>query len=167
MNNISSNHLKTAVMADLRFNKKCFLVATEAGIFYADVLGFDGKRLIEVEIKISKQDLLSDLKKDKHKYFSNIPPDDYWSKYIPNQFYYCVPRCLVNEALEMTKDFKYGVIEYNGGLFNDIKTVGSFVKIIKPSKFLHKNIAPPDVQRVLSMRSSSELINHKIKNLII
>lgn len=123
---LTSNQLKLAVMAFYRF-KKGYLTTTELSYTHgiADVIAINDKtgEVIEIEIKISKQDLLKEKehKADKHKALkeAEITTLDVYNKWdntliCPNKFYLCVPKYLVEDAIafcvETNKD--YGVLSF-------------------------------------------------------
>jgi hypothetical protein len=98
--------IKTALLHFLRFSKQSY-VATEVstGLGTSDVLYIPKKKkeIYEVEIKVSKQDLLRewDKKAHKHKLLTFYPNVNY--------FYFCVPEVLKEFALEQIKDKPYGL----------------------------------------------------------
>ena len=77
-----SKRLKILALCWLRYDKQMPLVATEAGYWNGDVMGIDEDTCIEIEVKVSKQDLLRDLesKRDKHYMYQN--PE--LTKWTPN-----------------------------------------------------------------------------------
>jgi len=136
--NVTSTHLKSAVLSHYRFNEH-FVVATEVdygkigGI--ADVMVDTGSLIYEVEIKISKQDLLShELKKEKHTYM--LDPYSYID-YLPNKFYLCVPHSMLQEANDFIYDVNpmYGLLEYIEGA--EYKITRERVKLIKQAGIIH------------------------------
>lgn len=140
-------------MSDYRFNKSFHLVASE--VLNADVMVANDKKCVEIEVKISKQDLLDDFKKSKHVKYLNYNKDTS-NGLIPNQFYFCVPSELVNNALELVKDLPYGVIRYISS---------QSVCVEKRAKFIHKEKPSCYLQRVILLRMGSELVNHKLDKL--
>ena len=94
MNKPTSTHLKIAVMSYFRF-KRQWLCASEC--LNSDVIAITDKDVIEVEIKINKQDLwVGEAKKFIHNRFRN---PEFFSKWmLPNRYYMCVPEYLLEEA---------------------------------------------------------------------
>tara|TARA_R110000787_G_scaffold198245_1_gene309414 strand:- start:59 stop:550 length:492 start_codon:yes stop_codon:yes gene_type:complete len=152
MTKTTSCHIKTAVMSDYRFNKSFHLVASE--VLNADVMVANDKKSVEIEVKISKQDLLADFKKSKHKKYANV--DNHYFDTIPNQFYFCVPFELVDDALKLVKDLPYGVMKYDSS---------QSVCVIKRAKFMHKEKPSQNLCRIIMLRMGSELVNHKLDKL--
>ena len=152
MNNLT-NEIKTSLLYYFIFARGMYAV-TEIGTFYgrADVLAFPriNKQtdIIEVEVKISKDDLKKDFikKQKKHNALNNKAANNYISK-----FYFAVPFDLVdlcNELLKINKLFNYGIIAYSetGFFMKDgniqksisIKTeLSKRVRIIKKAKKLN------------------------------
>ena len=117
---ITASLLKCSVMSYFRF-KKGYLVCTELkyGKNIADVIVIDDKvgEVIEIEVKISKSDLLKELthKESKHRLLIEaelMNLDSPEPVVCPHKFYFAVPLYLVDEArklcLALNKD--YGVI---------------------------------------------------------
>ena len=108
MTNITSLHLKTALLYYYRFKRgylcvdECYSGCREK----ADVLIDTGKAIFEVEIKLNKADLYKEKKKKKHKI------DSFRGA---NNFYLCVPTELVEFTKKWIKEVnpKYGLIEFN------------------------------------------------------
>lgn len=141
-NYISSTHIKAALLSYWRF-KRQFNCVDEVSVCYTsmDIAIDTGGFLFEVEVKISKSDLIQgEKRKDKHKRYFSI--DDgiisHKHQYIPNQFYICVPTILVSDTKEWIEKVnpKYGILEYR-----DIGRGGweDMIKVTKKAKFLHEN----------------------------
>ncbi len=97
-----SLHLEA--MAWLRYGKQFAYVASEAGFFNADVLGSDGKKLIEVEVKKTKSDFANDFRNKPWKHMFYGKPVESQLAWVPNQFYFLVPAKLEVEALKILLD---------------------------------------------------------------
>lgn len=150
---INSKVLKTAGLQYLRFEKQCPFVCTEGGNFNADVLGATDDYSIELEVKISKQDLLQDNKKPKHTIYKSLPKDKI--DYIPNYFYYLVPYSLQLDAENVCLGTPYGVIVCDSDTLTGIK-------VIKKAQIIH-NMKPTEVfKKMMLLRMSSELVNFHI-----
>ena len=105
---LNSELIKALILSKARFAHQLKFMATEVGAFNADVLYIDKKdQLIEVEVKISKSDLINDFKKRKHLYFDS--PNQ--QEFTPHYFYFCTPEFLIDDAQEILKDTKYGLLK--------------------------------------------------------
>lgn len=110
---MTSFDIKFALLWYFRFRRQ-WLCATECHLW--DVVAFNDKYIIEVEVKVSKYDLWKgEAKKEKHKIYNSA------SSYLhdllsPNKFYICVPETLMGEAekwVEATNK-NYGIIICQG-----------------------------------------------------
>lgn len=134
-NDISSVFLKTALYAYWRY-KRQFVCADEVGICLtdADIVVDTGGFLFEIEVKISKSDLVQgEKRKDKHqRYLAG------GHKYTPNQFFICVPTELVPVAKEWVEKVnpKYGVLEY---CHDGRRKWEDKIKVARKAKFLHED----------------------------
>ncbi len=105
---LTSSDIKLAVMKYYRFKRGFDLVCSECNmrdvfaIKFAETMKVEDA--VEIEVKISKQDLIRDLKKPKH------------SKGQWTQFFYAVPPSLVEFTIEFCKKEAqdYGVIQVHG-----------------------------------------------------
>ena len=169
MSSLSTPEMKYYILHYYRFQRQYPIAATEVTVFgsyVADVLTSDlEKEFIEVEIKISEADMLSDFqhKSMKHTAYldsvlhvegSTLSAAD--RKYMPTKFLYAVPREMKNFAKEMIKGTPYGLIVVDP---NDA-TLGnnSFIKVVKHSDIINR-IYPKDLERRALMRMSSEIVN--------
>jgi hypothetical protein len=113
-----TKEIKGNLLAYYRFVKNYKYIATEAGWWYpVDVIAFNGRSLIEIEVKISKSDLKKELKGNKTKKHAayRCPSDGrYGNLRVPNKFYICVPSKLMGDALEIAEElnYMYGVITF-------------------------------------------------------
>jgi len=157
---MNAHEIKTKVLHYWRFTRNGYnYIATEAGKFKSDILVSNEKEIIECETKISRADLRNDFKKKKHTIYKK--PSAWYSKWIPNKFYFAVPKSLTEYALELTEDTEYGVIEVSD------KSIGKrkrevYCQIIKPAKVIQPKFKEKLHKQVL-MRGSSELIRLRIK----
>lgn len=118
-NNITSKHLKSALLSYYRFKKR-MIVATEVCVNdgQADVVAcsYDAKISIEIEVKITISDLKQEFKKKKtkHWYIENKIYSDYYNN-STNYFYFCIPDYLYEQAYSIIKEQnkKYGIIVFN------------------------------------------------------
>lgn len=155
---INSLHLKTALYAYWRY-KRQFVCADEVDICLtsADIIVDTGGFLFEIECKISKSDLVQgEKKKNKHKNYLNGN-----IKYIPNQFFICVPTDLVLTAKEWCEKVnpKYGVLEYlhekePNKLYKHRKWEDR-IRVAKKAKFLHETPITANQRERISRRLSS------------
>lgn len=100
----------------------------------------------EFEVKISRSDFKNDLKKKKHEYLnSGIHP---LKAYLPNRFYYAVPKGLVSVS---------EVPSYAGLIYVD-----GFVSIEKRAPFIHKN--KHDYRRILCDKFYHRWIEQRREN---
>lgn len=163
--------IKLELLKYFRFERQYNFICTE-GINLADVNAYNGKSLVEVEIKISKADfkkefetklkLKNRLKIYKHRKYSE--PKQYLKHgyIIPNRFYLCVPVELVEWAKEYLQDKnkKYGLLAYDLAHY----TGRTHIINIKPAQSLHSE-EQDKIKIALSMsrRTVNELITTKEK----
>lgn len=163
-----SKRLKTLALCWLRFEKQMPLVATEAGYWNADVMGIDPKNCIEIEVKVSKQDLNSDLTNKRNKHFMYKNPEQ--TKWTPNQFYFMVPKELEADAIKLCleKAPQYGVIVARNiiksrrvkgtkRISKKERSHGSRLYVAKRATKLHLNEPSPELKDKVLKRASSEL----------
>lgn len=157
MSEISSNIIKTALLAYLRFKNRNY-VSTETSVFHgfiADILAYnmDSEYITEIEVKCNFSDLKNEItnKEYKHKHIYEN------SKYIfkPNKFYFCIPIELKDKALNFIKEVNnnYGLIA-----FERKKLPKNSVHIVKNAKLLHKEKSK-DLLKLLMLRTTSDLCN--------
>lgn len=148
---MNSALLKTEALCYLRFNRGMDYVCTEAGYWSADVIGADENTVIEIEVKVSRADLLAEFrnKKSKHAYYQQLTN---WS---PNYFYFLVPIELAPEACEIVKEKfpKAGVLTYKYPTLRP----GERLKVVRNPQKLHGNKPFPKFVRSIRRRASSEL----------
>lgn len=160
---MTSGELKMVALTWLRFAKQMSYVATEAGphgFYLADVLGASNNTLIEIEVKVSKWDLLNDLanKKDKHRrHTEHSSTPSIWR---PNRFYYLVTPTLGDEAVRMveSKAPQYGVItcaEDDEGRQSNVPH--RRLSVIRSAKWLHREKPSPQLFVEMSHRMASEI----------
>ena len=165
-----SNKIKTALMEYFRYKKSIMLVCSE-GINNADINALNEKCLIEVEIKISKQDFqkefktslvpnIWDLKARKHRNYATSTTSPFYT--VPNKFYFCVPEEISTWALEYLKDKnpKYGLLVYKNKYLDSIS-------VLKQARQLHETSPNITVLKKVAKRLSSELIIERRKQKVI
>lgn len=167
---VTAKDITASIMANLRFAKQLKLVASEAGYFCSDVLAMDvdkGK-FVEVEVKVSKSDLMADFKKYKHEYYlhqyrNKEPLKEsrrwkWYNSFVPKQFFFAVPERMLEYTLNAVDDLPYGVICYrDNGLPHHRR-----VRIEKRATKLHDKAVAPNVVDNVLLRMSSELCNFHI-----
>jgi len=157
---MDAHEIKTKALHYWRFTRNGYnYISTEAGKFKADILVSNEKEIIECETKISRADLRNDFKKKKHSIYAN--PSAWYSKWLPNKFYFAVPTSLVDLALELVEETKYGVIEVYDKSFSKRKKE-VYCKIVKSAQVIQPAFREKLHKQIL-MRSSSELVRLRIK----
>jgi len=164
---LTTEEMKYYILSYYRFQRQYPMTATEVGIwggYIADVLASDYKEFIEVEIKISENDLINDFqhKEEKHTAYldttlhktATLPTELY--AMMPNKFLYAVPVELYKTALELIKGTPYGLIYVDT---NNMKlSANSFVKVAKHSNTINR-VYPKKLEHACIARMSSEIIN--------
>lgn len=149
---ITSYNIKYALMSYFRF-KRQWNCADEVinGCSVSDVLVDTGKYTMDVEIKISKNDLINgEKKKNKH---------HQWYNNLTNKFALCVPVELEHTALEWinSTNKKYGLYVY----YPD----GKYIITKKQASKLH-DIYTDEFKNRIIKRLGSALITYMGKQLI-
>jgi len=158
---VSSFDLKLALLQYYRFKRQWVCVDEFDGM---DVVADTGKHIIEVEVKVSRQDLLrgESNKKWKHDNYKQL----HHVNYIPNKYYFCVPCCLEKDALKYAHELnpKYGVIVFDNLSFEDyIYRTGLLprhedsLKTVRVAHVLHGNYKQKN-SWLIAKRASSKLI---------
>lgn len=167
---VTAKDITASVMANLRFTKKMNVLASEAGYFSSDVLAVQTEkgRFIEVEVKVSKSDLMADFKKYKHEYYlhqykTGEPLKDsrrwkWYNSFVPKQFFFAVPEEMLEYTLNAVEDLPYGVICYRDSGVAHFRRV----RIEKTAKRLHTKPVPENVISDILLRMSSEICNFHI-----
>lgn len=142
----------------LRIVQRCVFIATEGGGYNSDIIGAtaNSKKLIEVEVKVSLQDLKNDFKKHKHyMYFKHGDEESNVNQWTPTHFYFMVPTELVEDCRKLLiaktatdpQFFKhYGIIN------------GDTMQVEKRSEWIHKRPIVPRIQHTIALRMGSELL---------
>jgi len=114
MQKITSLHLKYGLMDYFRY-KRQWICADEiySGFFITDILVDTGKWTMEVEIKVTKSDLLNG---EERKVECGCNKHDHWPIGRTNKFALCVPESLVGVAKQWIDrtNKKYGLFVYLG-----------------------------------------------------
>jgi len=157
---MNANEIKTKVLHYWRFTRNGYnYIATEAGKFKSDILVSNEKEIIECETKISRADLRNDFKKKKHSIYGK--PSTWYAKWIPNKFYFAVPKSLTEYALELSEGTPYGVIEVSDKIIGKNKKE-IYCQIVKSAGVI-QNKFKEKLHKQILMRCSSELIRLRIK----
>lgn len=158
---ITSFDLKLALLQYYRFKRQWICVDELWGM---DVAADTGKHIIEVEVKVSRQDLLrgEEKKKWKHDNYKHL----HHIGRVPNKYYFCVPCCLEKAALEYAEKLnpKYGVIVFDNLSFEDyiyrrgiLPRHEDYLKTVKTAHVLHGNYIQKN-SYYIAKRASSKLI---------
>ena len=145
-------------MCWLRYGKRLPIVCTEVGRWNADVLGLCDTMSIEVEVKVSKADLLREFttKKDKHFFYANATDEQH---HVPNYFYFFVPEALVADVSTIVAERAP-----KAGLASHTETgllPGNNVRIVRKATRLRNGRPAPRLIRTALARMSSELCGSK------
>lgn len=157
---MNAHELKTKVLHYWRFTRNSYnYIATEVGKFKSDVLVSNEKEIIECETKITRADLRKDFSKKKHQIYKT--PTSWYSKWLPNKFFFAVPEDLVEYTLELTEGTNYGVISVLSKPFSKNRKE-SYCVIVKQAKTMQP-LFKEKLHRQIVMRCSSELIRLRMK----
>jgi hypothetical protein len=131
----------------------------------ADVIVDTGTEIIEVEVKMSKYDLIvgERAKTSKHRAYKVGRP---WKWNNPNKFMVCLPETLVDVALGWSKDInsKYGIIGFDVEGFersvrdNRATWHRDHIRIAKSAKILHENYRDT-LRWSIAKRTSSKIVS--------
>ncbi len=165
---ITANHIKTGVLHYLRFEKQ-FVSATEVQLrqWLADVMGYRGSEIIEVEVKVDKYDLLSELnhKIEKHRRINESISCS--GSYPISKFYFAVPEELVETAREVVAELnpRYGILLYTppGIKQNPMayRVMQKTISCVRPGKKLQTAtpLQTKEAIKDINKRLSSEVCN--------
>lgn len=157
---LQSKVIKYALMSYWRY-KRQYVVGTEVNC--ADILADNGKESLEIEIKVTKNDLKNEIrnKKGKHDRYKDPMRESVYDykgiTTVPNKFWVCVVPDMVDFTLDFVNDLnlKYGIIVCSGP-YN--------VRILKSAKKLH-TIHNPIHQELIYRRNASELMTYYEKEM--
>lgn len=148
-----SRRIKYQALLWLRLQQRCAFIATEVGSYSSDALGINEKKMIEVEVKTTAEDLRNDFKKHKHRQYYKTERDtiDLTSKnrWVPTHFYFAVPAALVETAkalIEQKGYTPYGVINADTWA------------VERRAKWIHERPPCSEVKYIVALRMGSELI---------
>lgn len=154
--------IKLALLEYYRFGSQCVSVDEFNG---ADVIADTGKEIIEIEVKITKHDLVNGEKQKrlKHICYGQGRP---FKRCYPNKFLFAVPMDLVEVAEHVVFDLnpKYGIIGFDAEAFEAHVQGNSFVPYLKNylcsmkrARRLHTNYGRRQT-RLIAKRCSAKLI---------
>jgi hypothetical protein len=141
--------LKLALMEYFRFTRQWVCVDE---CLLADVVADTGKTIIEVEVKVSKYDLLKGEERSRRKINKHKRFKVQWStRGVPNMYYFCVPIELGDDALKYVEGLnpKYGVIVYDPNT--------KMVQMIKGAARLHSDYCGM-LKHQIAKRCSAKII---------
>lgn len=150
--NISADDIKNIIVHYYIEKRKFLCAVTEfkLGGNIADVLAINDNEIVEIEVKISKQDFLNDFKKEKH----NL------SLKAANRFYYAIPEHLYNFVCSYLEKHNYNDI----GIIIINKNLNVVIK--KPAELIQDNyIVNNDylIKKVLTKLSLDSVKNKSLE----
>lgn len=101
---MANRDLHTEALCWLRFGKRLPVVCTEAGPWYADVLGLSTTMAVEVEVKKSKSDLLAEFRKKQTKHSAYAHAEEGAGAFVPNYLYFYVPQVLGEYTVKVIEE---------------------------------------------------------------
>ncbi len=165
---LDSGFIKLQLMRYYRFDRNFIFVCSEC-INHSDINALNNENLVETEIKISKEDFLTEfngkskVKSYKHDIMNNLDKKKPKRGYIvPNFYSFCVTPELKNFALEYLNENypNYGLL-----VCDNYRQYGrrSHIYCIKKAKKLHDKPPSEKVFTIIGKRVQSELISLKEK----
>ena len=171
---ITAVELKACLLYYYRFKRQCVSVDE---FHCADIIADTGKEIIEVEIKVTKYDLLNGEKgKLKHQNYKQAKS---WGLLKPNRYLFCVPEKLAETALEYAKTLNpdYGVICFDTDRFfkyaeqysRPMNFCSDFMRIARTAKKLHTGYSDRQCHAIAKRASAKvasmfcEIVNKKIQ----
>lgn len=159
-----SDLMKISVLSYFRYKRR-MTCATEVSGNYgiSDVLCIskDGTKIVDVEIKISIQDLKADFKNKQSKH--KLLPEGMG---LSNYFYFCVPKDILEETQNIVgRDNKYGILLWNPVSDSPDYLLGEDdITVVKSAKDMgYRRNAEKTARHNLNLRLSSEVILDKRK----
>jgi len=155
--------LKLALLQYFRFKRQCVCVDEFRG---ADIIADTGKEIIEIEVKVTKSDLINGEKAKATKHL-NYKMGGPFNRNRPNKFMFCVPEKLVDVALGWAAEINecYGVIGFDAEEFERLiqnneaiwwLSNNYFLRIAKSPKRLHENYKD-DLRWSIAKRASAKI----------
>jgi len=162
-----SKDLKVAVLSHFRFGRQCICIDEFNG---ADVIVDTGTEIIEVEIKVTKSDLVGGekFKALKHKLYALGRA---YARCHPNRYLFCVPTHLLEDALDWAEELnlKYGVMSFDtSGFerrlnFDRSLRAGDLIRTARRAKKLHEEYSMKQRWKI-AKRATSKVITLLEKN---
>ena len=157
----TSFDLKLALLQYFRFRRQWLCVDEFRG---ADIIVDTGKEIIEVEVKITKSDLINGERKKQRKHVAYKQGRSHMMNH-PNKFMFCVPENLVDVTLGWANELNenYGVIGFDvEGYERAIKGGWFFlhcdrIRVAKSAKQLHTNYSNA-LRWAIAKRTSSKIV---------
>lgn len=138
------------------------IVATEAGRWNADVMGVCNLYSVEVEVKVSKADLLKEFEKKASKHaLYRLAQEGKSTRSVPNYFYFYVPEKLKDEAIKIVSEKmpRAGVAVYIESLYG---RDGDRTYVAKRPQKLHDGKPEAELRNRILMRMASELCGRHV-----
>ena len=154
--------LKLALLEYFRFERQWITVDE---FKQADVIADTGKKIIEDEVKVTRNDLRNGEKYKvlKHKAYAQGKS---YRRCHPNEYYFCVPRSLRHDANEVVNGLNrnYGVIIFDAErLIGDLgrgyhaHMLSDYLCVVRRAKKLHKGYSAKQ-QELIAKRCSAKHI---------
>lgn len=159
---VTSFELKLGLLDYFRFERQWVAVDEFRG---ADVIADTGSKVIEVEVKITKNDLCNGEKYKTLKHLAYSQGKQYRRCY-PNEYYFCVPWSLVKDAHEVVEALNpdYGIIIFDSKLLLDDlgrgyrhAKLGNYLCVVRRARKLHAGYSVKQ-QWLIAKRAASKLI---------
>jgi hypothetical protein len=159
---VTSFELKLALLEYFRFERQWVAVDE---FRQADVICDTGKKVIEVEVKITKNDLVNGEKYKMLKHQTYAQGKSY-RRCHPNEYYFCVPDHLHSEAIGVIDGLNtnYGLfLFYEEQLLNHLsrgyhaESLADYMSCVRRPKKLHKGYSAAQKQ-LIAKRCSAKLI---------
>lgn len=171
---INSNTIKASLLSYYRFKRGYICVDECQCTSYeiSDILVDTGKAILDIEIKISKSDLIrGEARKKKHEYYKKVEKFPYAGKRRhPNKFFICVPENLKEVAIQWVEETNknYGIIIYTPPKeFRYQRLDFEYnLQFIKHAKSFNSCYDKEYFQEVIAKRLTSAYINNKQKAII-
>jgi len=157
---ITAFDLKLALLQYFRFKRQWVCVDEFHG---ADIVADTGTEIIEVEVKITKNDLINGEKKKARKHQAYKAGGQFYC-FQPNKFLFCVPEKLVNTALEWANEInkKYGIIGFDVETFENridkefTPWHCAYIRIAKSAQVIHEKYNSK-LRWAIAKRASSKI----------
>ena len=161
---MDSFEMKTKLLHYWRFKRRYIYSATEAGKFKSDVLVSNEKEIVEIEVKTTFQNLKDDFlkkKKERKKHEIYSAPTVWYAKFLPNKFYFAIPKELVTKTVGYLSQSNYGIIEVSNKKITNSKKV-FYCKIIKKASIMNPHFNEK-LQHQIILRMGSEIIRLRME----